>query len=240
VWKRAALLGVVACGRVHFDALTDALTDADPLAPLLRYPMDDDPSTGLIHATRADYDLTCTACPTAIVGHIAGGYMFDGTLSLELPAMSSGLVGTNVLYTFTAWAQPQVGVGTKIGIVSKPMSPTSAADAVKLFVDGPTPPDFAFETFETGVGFEFLYGPKVTTGWHHVAISWDRTTKRIYVDGVLGASAGSVPDDSAQPLVLAGDIDNGVLSAFYTGGLDDVRFYDRVLDDNEIAMLAAQ
>jgi len=39
--------------------------------------------------------------------------------------------------------------------------------------------------------------------------------------------------------VLAGDLDNGALTAQWTGALDDVRLYGRALASDEIRALAA-
>lgn len=68
--------------------------------------------------------------------------------------------------------------------------------------------------------------------WHHVVGSFDGTTMRIYVDGILDRSIsynGSI-NPSNEPLEFGRR--DGV--AYYAGKIDDVRIYDRAVSQLEI------
>ncbi len=76
--------------------------------------------------------------------------------------------------------------------------------------------------------------------WQHLALSFDGTTKRVYVDGTLRAqrAAGSIVYDG-HAITLGCDDNVGVGEPF-TGALDELEIYDRALADAEIAALAAR
>ncbi|MGH2613206.1 MAG: LamG-like jellyroll fold domain-containing protein [Rhabdochlamydiaceae bacterium] len=78
--------------------------------------------------------------------------------------------------------------------------------------------------------------------WHYIAVTFDGTTQKLYIDGSLdneatpsgmtGISYGT--DPSEYPLKIgSGDYNNG-----FEGYIDDVRFYDRALSASEISNLA--
>jgi hypothetical protein len=74
--------------------------------------------------------------------------------------------------------------------------------------------------------------------WHHVAASYDGTTWRLYVDGVLDAEevVDAVPrHDSIQHFGLGAAYDSkGAGAGGLHGALDEVRVYARPLDAGEI------
>ncbi|MCG8462071.1 MAG: LamG domain-containing protein, partial [Holophagales bacterium] len=72
--------------------------------------------------------------------------------------------------------------------------------------------------------------------WHHLVGVYDGGEIRIYVDGVLDASAPSSAGtvETTADLLLGRNYSSG---NFFRGTLDDVRLYDRALDAAEIADL---
>ncbi len=67
------------------------------------------------------------------------------------------------------------------------------------------------------------------TAWHHVAGTWDGSTIRLYIDGVLDAS-------TAMTGPIRSDNDKLELGLTATGWTcDDVRIYDAALDQTSIA-----
>jgi alpha-mannosidase len=72
-----------------------------------------------------------------------------------------------------------------------------------------------------------------TNQYYHVACTWDGTTARLYVDGVLSVSSSQLvtPTGNAAPLSLGqfgGDVDR------LDGIIDEVRIYSRALSQAEI------
>ncbi len=77
--------------------------------------------------------------------------------------------------------------------------------------------------------------------WYHVAFTFDDATKHqtLYLDGRIVASAPSfrtIGYDS-HPLVLGGDIDNGVAAFLLNGAVDEAAIYNRALSAGEIAAI---
>ena len=79
----------------------------------------------------------------------------------------------------------------------------------------------------------------ITTGtWTHVAGVWDGTTVFLYVNGLVVASAAysTAPASSSQISRIGSYRAAG--NRGFTGGIDDINIYSRVLAPQEIATLA--
>lgn len=74
----------------------------------------------------------------------------------------------------------------------------------------------------------------VSTGlWHHVAFTFDRTTEKLYVDGMLAASSTALPDDRTPTTCWLGTLDG--TRDLLRGELDDLRVFSVVRSAAEIA-----
>lgn len=83
----------------------------------------------------------------------------------------------------------------------------------------------------------------LTSGWHHIAVTIDanNSVHSLYLDGAL-------VDENTSPRYTPSDLGNTTQNwlgrsqysadPYFNGILDDVRIYDRVLSDEEIAQLA--
>jgi beta-galactosidase len=103
-----------------------------------------------------------------------------------------------------------------------------------------------FATYSTGNGDWFSGDDTISTGaWYHVAVSYDRSNfgnvPALYVNGVrLNLSTISSPSGTQPPYNGTGYIGNkSDLSRAWSGSLDDLRIYNRILDDAEIRALAS-
>ena len=70
--------------------------------------------------------------------------------------------------------------------------------------------------------------------WRHICGTNDGTTSRLYIDGVLDASA-TESVSSLQPTVTFGHWQGG--TRYLNGLIDDVRIYNRALSPDEIKRL---
>ena len=66
------------------------------------------------------------------------------------------------------------------------------------------------------------------TNWHHIAATYDVTTMRLYIDGVLDnslAKALSMPDGSQNLFIgtTGGGRESGIAQGYFTGMIDEVR-----------------
>ena len=195
--------------------------------------MDNDPASGTLVGEPASLTVACGPCPAATPGKIGGGYRFDGATRVVLASSTWASLSP---YSISVWVDPETSGGL-YSAVSKPHDLVSPYNVVSLTVE-PAGGTAGFETSNAGM-IESVPTPQdLRDAWHHVALTWDGTTRRIYVDGALAGSAVGGFDDSSLPLVIGGDLDGNVPMIFYRGALDELRFYDRALDASEITALA--
>jgi hypothetical protein len=76
------------------------------------------------------------------------------------------------------------------------------------------------------------YMTKTTNSWHHAVVTFDGNVQRLYRDGVLLSTSVGPAGVGASPNV--GDL---LLGKYFTGLLDDVVIYDRVLGIGEVKQL---
>ena len=102
--------------------------------------------------------------------------------------------------------------------------------ALYASTDTPGPAGHVFVSGDT-----WARGPSglPVNAWSHLAVTYDGTTIRLYVNGTLAASqnlVGSMPN-SAGGLRLGG---NNVWGEWFAGRIDDVRLYNRALSQTEL------
>jgi large repetitive protein len=87
--------------------------------------------------------------------------------------------------------------------------------------------------FGNGTTYVSVTGGTIDTAWHHVAASYDNATAKIYVDGILRASATSTValTPNSLPLNVGRSNDN---SYFYGGLLDELAVYPRALSPTRL------
>jgi hypothetical protein len=72
-------------------------------------------------------------------------------------------------------------------------------------------------------------------GWHHIAYTFDGTTRRLYVDGASKATSTTAGDSGA---VIEGNVGAYGTQPF-EGDIDEVRIYKRALTASEVSDLAS-
>jgi PKD repeat protein len=162
-------------------------------------------------------------------GHSGAALAFSGVDGLVTIADTPTLRLTGPL-TLEAWTRPTSIESSYRTVVLKERSgglcyalygDTSAGGpSGHVFVDGSEPRARAAI-------------PLATNAWTHLAMTYDLTTIRLYVNGSLAAStptAGAVTA-STGPLRIGG---NAVWNEYFAGVIDDVRVYNRALSAVEI------
>jgi hypothetical protein len=76
--------------------------------------------------------------------------------------------------------------------------------------------------------------------WHHIAVTFDTTSSRLFVDGLAqaGGSGGALRADTVTPLAIGAWTGGG--GSYCTATIDDVAIWNRVLRDDEISDLAGK
>ncbi|NQU19998.1 MAG: LamG domain-containing protein [Candidatus Nealsonbacteria bacterium] len=165
-------------------------------------------------------------------GTVGGALEFDGRADYVSVTSSSTLQMTDSL-TIAAWIKGDrwrknsyVNVIVRKGEGNPNNYQLAIADGtVALYLDGSDTAGFRGNTI-------------LSKGqWYHVAGTWDGSTVRIYVDGVLdndppAARSGSIGADD-RDLYIGGRSGTDL----FDGMLDDVRVYNRALCDDEIERL---
>jgi len=73
--------------------------------------------------------------------------------------------------------------------------------------------------------------------WHHICLTYDGTTARLYADGKEVASAAKTWDLVQSRAHIGRQVND--IAEFWDGAIDDVHIYDHALSENEIRQLAA-
>lgn len=168
---------------------------------------------------------------------------FNGTGAISLTGITSLPIG-NASYTVEAWIKP-TGYGAQ-GIVSwgsgvntvgtnNAFRVTSASEAT-----GTSPANV------TGL-VHYWYGGSANTwasatnlangGWHHVASTYNGTSKKVYVDGTLVATNSSPGTASVGSSVFY--IGQTPFNERFSGSIDEVAIYNTALSDATIAQHAS-
>jgi len=168
---------------------------------------------------------TLTNGPSWVSGVLGSALHFGGTNDAVVVPDSNSLDLTNVTIAAWMWVEDNTP-SVYIGLASKGGGWGYNGYQLMMNIYGGT----RWEV--DGVG---MYGNVLATGrWQHVASTWDGTTKRVYLDGVLDTSetGGSLTANSL-PLGI-GRILTPVTEESLVGSLDDVRIYNRALSADEI------
>lgn len=170
-------------------------------------------------------------------GHTGDGIIFDGVSYIDLDSETTVPDGSD--FTVSAWIQPNFGALTNQFVFSG--LPTWASPSgfglrlgyryqAPVFqyivqVDGGTsggPIDVNVDSFKDGV-------------YHHFVWRREGTTVELLVDG---SSVGTFTNRNG--VLVIGEMGRNIANAgaYFYGGLDDVRVYNRALSDEEISLLA--
>lgn len=175
---------------------------------------------------------------TTMEGPIGQAFRF-ATVSPVIMTVSSPL-DLNTNYTLSAWVNVPLD-GTKRAIIKRGSSSASPTlQQYRLEINDSGLIDFT--TADGTTGDEDTYGSVPPNTWHHVLCVEDAGSKRCYLDGV---QSGSTQTNNVSAYVGAETLQElgsdktltGTSPHAFTGGMDDVRVYNRVLSLNEIQAL---
>jgi hypothetical protein len=74
--------------------------------------------------------------------------------------------------------------------------------------------------------------------WHHIALTYDGATARLYADGLEVASGAKTWNLVRSQARIGQQVND--LNEFWDGSVDDVRIYSHALSAAEVASLAGQ
>lgn len=145
-------------------------------------------------------------------------------------------VRTSMPVTFSVWVKPSgVAAGNAGSIVF--VGRSDATNHYWLLRQNATNAEARSRAGGTGAS-SVIAG--ITTGWHHVVGEFASATSRTaYRDGVA-ATANTASRTPTSVNILTVGFGFGADTAYFTGLIDDIRIFNRVLTSGEIAQLGAQ
>jgi len=226
------------------DTASDTPSDviAPPDAPsslglIAWYRMEDTPIDGLDDSSGHNHTGACVTpdCPTSVVARVGTGLRsFSTTRYIRVPFAAE--LNTPSGFTVAVWVFIDSLPATEYTCaVSKPFG-VMAEDSWSLCFDPTGRPLFYTASAEdTG---DYLFAPAISTGaWHHIAVTWDATTKRLVVDGVQQVQRDQLTVFDAHDILIGADENVGLPIYPFSGRLDELRIYDRALALADIAEL---
>jgi hypothetical protein len=164
-------------------------------------------------------------------GKVGGAFSFDGTAHVRVPT-SEALKPPE--FTIEAWVFPSALRAERQTVFAHGSSVSSdPAWRLALTTDSP-----GFVTFPPSSVLG-LIKPITSNQWTHMAISFDGTTMRIYINGAQVAWRGGlgpiVYDSAGAPLTIGSNWAAGASTERFTGLIDEVSLYNRALTPTEVA-----
>jgi hypothetical protein len=180
------------------------------------------------------HDATCSDStrPTVVAGHRANALQFINPDYVVIPAFAASDVQA---FTIALWVEiiaPPVGAASDC-LLYQPQT-------VSLCVGSNSQVTFA--TANNGVGDALVSSNTFSIGtWHHLAVTYNGQTKRIYIDGIVDAvDTTSITSTQSAIYVGASSNGNGQPSSYANANLDELAVYSRALGAAEIQALANQ
>ena len=92
-----------------------------------------------------------------------------------------------------------------------------------------------FETYND-TGWTGITADTTIGQWHHVVATYDGDTMQLYHDGELLSSTSGIGIllDKNRPLLIGARSDAASAGGYFNGSIDDVRFYNKVLTQDEV------
>ncbi|MBC8071709.1 MAG: LamG domain-containing protein, partial [Deltaproteobacteria bacterium] len=223
------------------EAASSSGDDGDP-SLLLWFTFDDDLVDGLDNSGALGGVAACAgeSCPTPAAGVVGAAASFDGIDDCGLFDFVPALAPEQ--FTIALWARREVASPGFDSLFAKPVG-DMPYNTWRLTMWSS---DREGERINVHVGMiddtgADSYAPLPFATWVHFAGTWSGTELVSYFDGQRYETiASTLIEVDDQPVFVGCDDDQvRTLVNYATATLDDVRMYDRVLDDAEIAELHA-
>ncbi|MDW3194901.1 MAG: LamG-like jellyroll fold domain-containing protein [Cytophagales bacterium] len=176
---------------------------------------------------------------TAQLPGVGNGLVFDGTN--DLVNLGSQILSSST-FTVEAWVNGSsfTNSGRFNRIMAINYGSYTSDNPFVLFVDNSGNIGYVFGTGDASTDQQvpLSFSPTLSTStWYHVALTFDGSNKRLYVDGVLYGTindAGTFTNTNSEPLLI-GDFDTSTSDdGEWEGSIDEVRIWNDVRTHEEI------
>jgi hypothetical protein len=211
-----------------------ALASAAAYSPVAEYSFDEVKTEGETETVEdlsgEGHTATVHGAEWTPKGRYGGAMEFDGAKGdyLSIPA-SEELDQTAEEFTIEAWVRP-TATPSRAAILTKERAGAGPHYSYSL-IQHEEEPLGEFMESEEGLleGDEDAVPPDA---WTHLTITDDGAYLRLYVNGELEDTSAAVAVEGDGELRIGG---NGIGGEYFTGRIDEVRIYDRVLGQAELA-----
>jgi chitodextrinase len=201
---------------------------AAPSGLVAAYSFDAGSGTTLADASGTGNTGTIAGATWSSAGKNGGALSFDGSGDMVTVAGSPSL-DVNAAVTLEAWVRPTTLGGDWRTVLVKER-PGHLNYALYAHDGGPGPSGHV----NVGGSDRFSAAPPVpANAWTHLATTYDGTSLKLYVNGVVATTlaVGGPIATATNPLRIGG---NSVWGEWFSGLIDDVRVYNRALSPSEI------
>ena len=247
-------------GVVYFDDIRlspydrQLVTPAEPdqVGLVAHWQFDEGSGTTAADSSGNSNDGTLNGNPQWVAGKIGGALDFDGSYGyVNVPDDSSldFLDGSTPTFTVEFWFKT-TGVGTGTGFMGGPAildrrrRGSMTAVQFHFMIDSAGRLGFSVCDDDNITRVSIASTTKINDGfWHHGAGIRDGTSNwELYIDGNLEASSSTTVTASDGYWLTFGARrrDNSDITSYFNGKIDDIRIYDRLLSQEEIAWLAGR
>ena len=227
------------------DGMSEGSTGVTEIDPdlLLWLRLDDALDDGLANDGVLGGSAECAGetCPQASEGMLGSAAQFDGVDDCAVYPWVSDL--DNPAFTVALWYAHDFADLGHAALFDKPVGDANYNTWEVYLLDGADARLLHFTVGAPTGGVATITTAAFTDGWMHLAMTFDGSVLRAFVDGApimeLAATADIV-DEPEGVFIGCDDNHGGTPTGYLSGGLDELRLYARVLSDDEIAALAAR
>jgi len=158
-------------------------------------------------------------------GRFGNGFYGDGSVANKVSISYDASINMTNALSIEAWVNPAGSVTKEI--VSRMNSDGSASVSYELYQNGQK---IGFKLFKASTAYTWTTNTDLSLNtWHHVVATWDGATAKVYVDGKLDMTPGTLasPIDSSSYGLSIGAYGNN--NFLFNGKIDEVKLYNRAL-----------
>lgn len=181
-------------------------------------------------------------------GKINEGYLFDGTNDyIDWDGLGGFFNVARTTGSISFWFSPDITVDSGNTVNQMQLSVTGGSGnyfRICFSSQAATATNYLYGLFRNGEGTtptEFLKSTTATWTagtWYHVVVTWDTSGEKMYINGTLedtsAYNSGYSGGDSSNSTFGSISLHSGF---YYDGDIDEVGFWNRVLDQDEVTAL---
>lgn len=195
-----------------------------PGGPIISYSFDVMTGASIADLSGNGHTATAVNGPTLVAGKYGNAVNLDGLNDYLLASPVVGLPAANSPRTESLWFKTPNNIATT-RVMAIEQNLTGTAVQLELRNNLIDVAVWGGNTMVTSPAASFAV-------WHYLAYTFDGTSHRLYVDGVLQATTTTAPQTGTPDRLYFGTYSG--LGQFFGGQIDDFRLYNRALTASEI------